>query len=215
MGKITIAFLIYVLGAFAQYSPPPAAIAISSGGVGGSANLTTIGAVPYVCAAGVLCQDQTASGQFFWDPTNHRLGLGTVTPTSILQVATGTTVLNGVNVGGGFFTASTTATASNVYNTGTNCASAASPAVCAAAASGAVVVAAGATTVVVNTVRVTANSQIQVTFDSGLGTRLSVTCNTTIPALYGVTARVAGTSFTITATQPTTDPACFNYTIIN
>lgn len=178
------------------------------------ANLTTVGAVPYVSATGVLNQDQTASGQFFWDATNHRLGLGTVTPSGLLQVG-GTGVFTALNSGGGFFTSSSSSTSANLYSTGTNCASAAAPAVCGAAASGSVVIAAAATTVVVNTARVTANSQVQVTFDSSLGTRLSVTCNTT-PVQPTVSARVAGTSFTITvAVGPITNPACFSYTIIN
>ncbi len=102
-----------------------------------------------------------------------------------------------------------------LLSTTTNCSSAAAPAVCAAAAAGSVVVAAAATTVVVNTSAVTANSQILVTYDSSLGTKLGVTCNVTIPALYGVTARTAATSFTITATAPITNPACFSYSVIN
>jgi hypothetical protein len=104
---------------------------------------------------------------------------------------------------------------SALYQTGTNCSSAAAPAVCAAAAAGSVVVAASATTVVVNTTAVTANSQIFLTYDSSLGTKLGVTCNVTEPALYGVTARTAATSFTITATAPTTNPACFSFFILN
>ena len=101
------------------------------------------------------------------------------------------------------------------YFTDTNCSSSASPAVCAASAGGSVVVAAAATTVVVNTTAVTANSQIFVTYDSSLGTKLGVTCNTTEPALFGVTARTAATSFTITASAPITNPACFSYSILN
>jgi hypothetical protein len=100
-------------------------------------------------------------------------------------------------------------------NTSTNCSSSASPAVCAAAAAGSVVVAAAATTVTVNTTAVTANSQIMVLYDSSLGTKLGVTCNATEPALYGVTARVAATSFTITSSAPITNPACFSYLVIN
>jgi hypothetical protein len=101
------------------------------------------------------------------------------------------------------------------FSTVTACANAAAPAVCAAAPSGFVVVAASATTVTVNTTAVTANSQIQLTFDSSLGTALSVTCNTT-PVQPTVSARVAATSFTITVpSAPTTNPACFSYTIIN
>ena len=102
------------------------------------------------------------------------------------------------------------------YGTATNCSSSASPAVCGSAAAGSVTVANGATTKVVNTTTVTANSQIFVVFDSSLGTKLSVTCNTTIPDAYGVTARTAGTSFTITVgVAPVADPACFSYFIVN
>ena len=104
---------------------------------------------------------------------------------------------------------------SALYATATNCSSSASPAVCAAAAAGSVVVAAAATTVTVNTTAVTANSQILMFYDSSLGTKLGVTCNTTEPALYGVTARVAATSFTLTSSAPITNPACFSYIIIN
>jgi hypothetical protein len=96
-----------------------------------------------------------------------------------------------------------------------NCASSASPAVCGAYATGSVTVAATATTEVVNTTAVGANSQIILTFDASLGTKLGVTCNTTEPALFGVSARTAGTSFTITASASVTNPACFNYQIIN
>lgn len=96
-----------------------------------------------------------------------------------------------------------------------NCSSSASPAVCSAAYAGSVTVAASATTKVVNTTAVTANSQILLTFDSSLGTKLSVTCNTTYTDAW-VSARTAATSFTITvASAPTTNPACFSYRIIN
>jgi len=77
------------------------------------------------------------------------------------------------------------------------------------------VIAAGVTTVVVNTTRVTANSQIQVAFDSSLGARLGIACNTT-PALPTISARVAATSFTIsTAVAPAVTAACYSYTIFN
>lgn len=96
----------------------------------------------------------------------------------------------------------------------TNCSSAAAPAVCGSSPSGSVAVAAAATTVVVNTTAVTANSQIQLTQDSSLGTKLSVTCNTTANLAF-VSARSAGTSFTITSTAPITNPLCLSYTIVN
>lgn len=103
----------------------------------------------------------------------------------------------------------------NAILTPTNCTSSASPAVCSSSAAGSVVVAAAATTVQVNTSAVTANSQIFVMFDSSLGTKLSVTCNVTEPTLYGITARTGGSNFTITSTAPITNPACFNYLVVN
>lgn len=51
--------------------------------IGGVGNLTTVGSVPYVSASGILNQD---AGQFFWDATNNRLGIGTATPGYALQV---------------------------------------------------------------------------------------------------------------------------------
>ena len=99
--------------------------------------------------------------------------------------------------------------------TAANCSSSASPAVCAAAASGSVAVPTGGTTLVVNTTAVTANSLILLTFDSSLGTKLSVTCNTAINQPT-VSARTAATSFTITMTGSiTTNPDCVSYLIVN
>jgi len=103
---------------------------------------------------------------------------------------------------------------SATLGTATNCSSGASPAVCGSATAGSVAQAAAAGTLAVNTVAVTANSQIFVTEDSSLGTRLSVTCNTT-PAAPKVSARTAGTNFTITSTAPTTNPRCMSYRIVN
>jgi len=103
--------------------------------------------------------------------------------------------------------------------TATNCSSSASPAVCGSAASGSVVIAASATTVVVNTTAVTANSQILITEDRSLGTKLSVTCDTTSALTLGspvITARTAATSFTIgLAAASAINPVCLSYTIIN
>lgn len=52
--------------------------------IGGVGNLTTVGAVPYVSASGTLNQD---AGQLHWDATNNRLGIGTATPGSALDVS--------------------------------------------------------------------------------------------------------------------------------
>jgi hypothetical protein len=101
------------------------------------------------------------------------------------------------------------------YLTSANCSSSASPAVCASAAAGSVAVPAAGTTLVVNTTAVTANSQIMLTFDSSLGTKLGVTCNTTANQPT-VSARTAGTSFTITMSGSiTTNPDCLSYSILN
>jgi hypothetical protein len=106
-----------------------------------------------------------------------------------------------------------------LYSTATNCSSSASPAVCGSAGAGSVVIAAGATSVVVDTSAVTANSQILLTEDSSLGTRLGVTCNTQSLLTLGVpkvTARSAGSSFTASIeVGPTTNPLCISYAIFN
>jgi hypothetical protein len=107
----------------------------------------------------------------------------------------------------------------NRYATNSNCSSSAAPAVCSTAASGSVVIAAAATSVTVNTTAVTANSQIILTRDNSLGTKLSVTCNTQSSLILGapyVSARTAATSFVITIDAgPTTNPMCISFSIIN
>jgi hypothetical protein len=130
-------------------------------------------------------------------------------------VVPGVTHLNTLNVGGTNYNF----VADNpirvpAYNTAANCSS--TSGTCGSAASGSVAIAAAATTVTVSTTAVTANSQIHVTEDSSLGSRLNVTCNTTTGRTYTVTARRAGTSFIITASAaPVTNPACLSYSIIN
>jgi hypothetical protein len=104
------------------------------------------------------------------------------------------------------------------YLTATNCADSAGAAACGSASAGAFVIDVGSTSTVVSTTAVTANSEIFVQFDSSLGTRLSVTCNTT-PATVAVptiTARTAATSFTLSVSGTVgTNPACFSYRIEN
>lgn len=131
------------------------------------------------------------------------------------------TSLNRVAAGiiGASKTAGTTSTGAYQaaqYLTDTNCSSAASPAVCGSAAAGSVVIAAAAGTVTVNTTAVTANSQIFVMEDASLGTKLSVTCNSTSGRVYEITNRTAATSFIISSTSnPVTNPACLSYLIVN
>lgn len=124
-----------------------------------------------------------------------------------------------VSLGNGSAADATGTIKSGYYETGTNCSSSASPAVCSSASAGSVVVAAAATTVTVNTTAVTANSQIILTRDNSLGTKLSVTCNTQSSLTLGtpyVSARTAATSFVITLdVAPTTNPMCISYQVIN
>lgn len=105
------------------------------------------------------------------------------------------------------------------FTSATNCSSSASPAVCASAAAGSVALPTGTNpTLQVNTSAVTANSQILLQVDESLGTKLSVTCNTTVSTLLDpvVTARSAGASFTFTiGATIAVNPACISYFIIN
>lgn len=111
------------------------------------------------------------------------------------------------------------------YQTNTNCAAvgtAASPSVasCSGAAGGSFSCATNASgaTCVVNTTAVTANSEILITqrTDTATGTRLGVTCNTTVSSVLPViTAVTAQTSFTINLGTVATNPECFSYSIIN
>jgi len=58
----------------------------ASGTVGGASNLTTVGAIPYVSAAGVLNQDPAA---LFWDAANNYLYAGGYTSPSSYSVRLG------------------------------------------------------------------------------------------------------------------------------
>lgn len=164
------------------------------------------------------------------------IGIGNTAATSTLNIkdttaSTGVTTVN-IDAGAGQSTTalqqwrdnSGTALASvsgvgtatfPTYATSSNCSSAGGT--CGSAAAGAVTIAAGATTVTVATTAVKSNSDIFVTSDTSpaTGARLSVTCNTTTPALYNVSAKSSNTSFVITSTAPVTNPACFNFHIVN
>ena len=95
------------------------------------------------------------------------------------------------------------------------CFSSASPAACSSMIDGFVTIAASASTVVVNTTKVTANSNIQLTFDTTKSSQLGVTCNTTAQQPY-VSAIVAGTSFTISVPSAfATNPGCIGFHVKN
>jgi len=110
----------------------------------------------------------------------------------------------------------------NLYMTPSigDCTSSASPAVCGNAGQGSAAIATGATTLQINTTRVNANSIITVTQDQSLTTKLGIgTCNSQSSLVVGtprVTARTAGTSFTVGIDVGTTaTPMCINWKILN
>ncbi len=137
------------------------------------------------------------------------LNLGTATATSItIGHGSATTTISGP-------LSAANATFSTIKTT-SNCNSTTSPASCGSANAGSVAIAAGDSTLTVNTTSVTASSQIFLTEDSSLGSRLGVTCNTTSGRNYSVTSRTAGTSFTIKSSGDiATNKACINYFIVN
>jgi hypothetical protein len=109
----------------------------------------------------------------------------------------------------------------NNINTASNCSSGASPAVCGSASAGSAALPTNAvsSSIVVQTTAVTANSQIFVQTDDTLGTKLGVTCNSTVATLVGgltISARTAGTSFTIANNVAiVTNPLCVSWNLVN
>lgn len=180
----------------------------------------TAGAVPFSVNGTNPQQFQTDGTGFCYDVANHRLGLGTCAPAFQLDAIGNVRFQAQVNIVSNINTAAgTTDSLANVfaatYGTNTNCSSATG--VCGSAAAGAASIAAAATTVTVATTAVTANSDITITpqTSTAMGTRLSVTCNTTPLAAFSVSTITAGVSFVVTATAPAVNPACFSYTVVN
>lgn len=144
--------------------------------------------------------------------------------TPLLNQSSGTLIDNcgnqgmsgSVTVSGGTIIGPCSNSGGNPWGVVTNCNSSASPAACGSASQGSVAVPAGSSTLVVDTTAVTANSQIILTEDASLGTKLGVTCNGT-PSVQPltVTARTAATSFTFSNTSPSSNPRCVSYQIIN
>jgi hypothetical protein len=107
----------------------------------------------------------------------------------------------------GFTGAINTLTEGTVYQ----CFSSASPALCGRDIDGFVTIAAGSSSVVVNTTRLTAKSEISLTFDSSQGGNLGVTCNTSPQQPY-ISARVPGVSFTVSVPSNFTgNPGCIGF----
>ena len=140
---------------------------------------------------------------------------------SVLNTAGGGFSINNAgtvyDMGGNTVTNTTGAGGLVLLKTAFNCSDGAGAAACGAAAAGSVVIDAGATSVTVSSTSVTANSQILITEDSSLGTKLgAITCNTALGRNYSITARTAATSFVITTdATPVTNPSCLSYLVIN
>lgn len=207
---------------------------VAATGVGANGNavgcFTPSGATwPLTSPSGATIASNSGDLEFTAGGTNQNITL-TPSGTGYLHVTSGGLHIDGgggsavvagngsneLTVVGGFATFSGHGVISNIYATPTNCASAASPAVCGSAAAGHFVIPAGATTVTVNTTAVTANSEILINEDQSLGAALSVTCNTGISSVPAVSARVAGTSFSVVISASlATNPVCYDYSIIN
>jgi Chaperone of endosialidase len=69
-------------GSWTNLGTPSGTLGVGNGGTGTSTAFTA-GSVVYAGASGVYSQD---NANFFWDSTNHRLGLGTTTPGYPLDV---------------------------------------------------------------------------------------------------------------------------------
>ena len=101
-------------------------ISITAGGLSSNSitntSLTT-GSVAFVGAAGLMTQD---NANFFWDDTNNRLGIGTATPGTKLDIhGTGTmATFNGTTTNNGYIgfqnAGASKWTIGNLYNAGIN-----------------------------------------------------------------------------------------------
>lgn len=174
---------------------------------------------------------------------NSKVGIGTSTPTALLHVdgdffakiiniaadglgldtltagtlSIGSTIANAINIG----RADIVTTFPGLISFGkattiSTCNSTTTPASCGSASAGSIALPNGSSTLVVNTTAVTTNSQIFITEDSSLGSRLGITCNKGIGRSYSVRERIAGTSFTIkSSSNPAINKACLSYWIVN
>ena len=189
-------------------------ILTSSGGLTLANGISTTGGTLDLNGSGVVFFSPSAGVLRFTDSSGANsalLAFGTGDSSHVALKGNGPTleVKLGNDAAGGALSAS-------AYQTITNCADSAGAAACGSAAAGAVVIDAAGSTVVVSTTVVTATSRIFIQEDPSLATELGITCNTTTGRIYTVTARTAGTSFTITSSAaPTTNPACLSYHIIN
>ena len=174
--------------------------------------LTPVGVTTYTFArgtsAGCIAQNLYYATLPFYD---NGITPGACSPATPTRNSTGDAVIPGIS-------------SAALFASATNCAakgSAASPSLvaCGSAAAGAFScdpTASGATCVIATTA-VTTNSRIMVQQSVSEGSNLSVTCNTAsvLPSTPLLLSKSAGTGFTITLGTVTTNPGCFDYTVIN
>lgn len=132
---------------------------------------------------------------------NSNVGIGTTTPIHALDV-NGTTRTTNIITGS--------------LSTSSTCNSTTSPAVCTSASAGSIAM--PTTGVIqVNTTAIGPNSQILITEDSSLSSRLGITCNSSGSRTYTVSARTPGVSFTIKSGSNISGNVkpCLNYWIVN
>jgi len=201
---------------FNQFYARPAAITQTSG------TATSNGLSVLIPASASIVTGGTMNGIIIVSPTTSGPAAGTLTGLKIDNLTSaGAGTENAITVGTGWdnqinatgFTVDGDGdTTALTYNTVTNCTDSSGDAACAAAVTGAIVIDAGDTDTIVNTTAVTANSNIIVMFDSSLGTRHgAITCNVTA-ALPTISARSAGSSFTVkTDVAPITDKGCYTF----
>lgn len=87
-----------------------------AGGGTGTGTAFTQGSVLFAGALGVYSQDNS---EFFWDDTNHRLGIGTAVPSAMLSLSGSITGTPSATGGSQFFEAGSTFTDSNTAASGT------------------------------------------------------------------------------------------------
>lgn len=183
-----------------------------------SLNTIASGTALTITAAGTGSASAATSATGSNGTATNCAGTATVATTLGITLPASNTTLPGISTGK--MTASLAVSGAS-YGTSANCSSGASPAVCASSVAGgaAMPTNAASSSIVVQTTAVTANSQIFVTADDTLGTKLSVTCNTTAATLAGglaITARTAGTSFTVSNNVAvSTNPLCISWFIVN
>lgn len=142
------------------------------------------------------------------------LGLDTYTPGTL---TIGSTTASAIRIGRTGITTTVPGTISfGTASTISNCNSTTTPASCGSASAGSIALPNGSSTLVVETTAVTDSSQILITEDSSLGSRLGITCNKGTSRSYSVSARTVGTNFTIkSSSNPAINKACLSYLIIN